>query len=86
MAALHPDARTVLPLAALAGAYSCTGVVEFFYYLYRGLSRSDVEASVTMWHRVGTLAACVGVLAKMMRTTTAAGSMLLGERRQGALL
>jgi O-antigen/teichoic acid export membrane protein len=57
------DAGAALPIAMLALAYGCSGIVEFFYYFYRGLSRNDVEASVTLWHRIGTLIAALVALA-----------------------
>src|SRR5579864_3144912 len=44
-----------LPIAIFALVYTCTGLVEFLNYFYRGLSRSDVESSLILWQRGGTL-------------------------------
>ena len=70
MAAWRLDASAAAPIALLTVAYACSGLVEFFYYFFRGLSRSDVEASVTLWHRLGTLGVALAALA--WRPTVAA--------------
>src|SRR5205807_1069280 len=45
------------PAAVLlfAGVYILSGLVEFLHYFYRGLGRTDIESSLTLWQRAGTL-------------------------------
>src|SRR5687768_7975104 len=40
------------PIAVLALVYAVSGLVEFLHYFYRGLSRSDIESSLTIWQRL----------------------------------
>jgi O-antigen/teichoic acid export membrane protein len=51
-----------VPLVAFAAAYACTSIVEFFNYFYRGLSRSDIESTLTIGQRSATLAIATAVL------------------------
>ena len=51
-----------LPLFLLVVAYVLSGLVEFLYYFYRGLDRSDLESSLTLGHRLALLAAGMAVL------------------------
>jgi O-antigen/teichoic acid export membrane protein len=44
-------------------AYLISGLIEFLHYFYRGLSRSDIESTLTLWQRFGTLACAALVLA-----------------------
>lgn len=46
----------------LAFAYVVSGLVEFLHYLYRGLSRSDLESTLTLGQRGLTLICAVAVL------------------------
>ncbi|HJZ78379.1 MAG TPA: oligosaccharide flippase family protein [Vicinamibacterales bacterium] len=65
-AALAPSTRAyAVPIALFALVYVCSGLVEFLHYFYRGLSRSDVESTLTLWQRAGTLGC--GVLALLWR-------------------
>jgi O-antigen/teichoic acid export membrane protein len=65
-AALAPSTRAyAVPIAIFALVYVCSGLVEFLHYFYRGLSRSDVESTLTLWQRAGTLVC--GVLALVWR-------------------
>jgi len=65
-AALAPSTRAyTIPIAIFALVYVCSGLIEFLHYFYRGLSRSDVESTLTLWQRAGTLAC--GVLALLWR-------------------
>jgi O-antigen/teichoic acid export membrane protein len=48
------------PLVVLALVYACSGLIELLHYFYRGLSRSDLESSLILWQRGGTLA-CGGI-------------------------
>ena len=40
-----------LPLALFALLYVLTSLVEFINYFYRGLSRTDIESTLTLWQR-----------------------------------
>lgn len=50
-------------LVALLLVYSANGIVEFLYYVCRGLSRTDVESSLTLWQRAAMLVCALAVLA-----------------------
>jgi O-antigen/teichoic acid export membrane protein len=54
------DAITILLFALL---YMVSGLIEFLHYFYRGLTRSDVESSLTLWQRLATLGAALLALA-----------------------
>jgi O-antigen/teichoic acid export membrane protein len=43
------------PLALLAAVYAGSGLIELLNYFYRGLSRSDIESTLTLWQRGATL-------------------------------
>jgi len=77
IAAVQLDGRAALPIMLLVLTYACSGIVEFFYYFFRGLSRADIEASVTLWHRLATLAAAVAALAWRPTVGALAAAMLL---------
>lgn len=70
-------AAYAVPMAVLALVYTCSGLVEFLHYFYRGLSRSDVESSLTLWQRGGTLACGLAALAWRPDVTVLAVAMLL---------
>jgi len=57
--------------------YICSGLVEFLHYFYRGLSRSDVESSLTLWQRGGTLTFGLIALAWWPDVTVLAVAMLV---------
>jgi O-antigen/teichoic acid export membrane protein len=66
-----------VPITLFAMVYACSGLVEFLHYVYRGLSRTDLESSLTLWHRTAMLA-CAGVTLVWTRNVTAlAAAMLL---------
>jgi O-antigen/teichoic acid export membrane protein len=65
------------PIAILALAYACSGLVELLHYFYRGLSRSDVESSLTLWQRGGTLACGLAALVWKPDVTVLAVAMLI---------
>ena len=46
----------------LAIVYAVNGLTEFLSYFYRGLGRSDIESTLTVGQRVGTLATATLVL------------------------
>ena len=70
-------AEIAAPLLLLAAVYACSGLVEFLHYFYRGLSRSDIESSLTLWQRGTTLAAGVAALWWRPGVTTLAIAMLI---------
>jgi O-antigen/teichoic acid export membrane protein len=51
-----------LPLALFTVVYVISGLIEFLHYFYRGLSRTDLESSLTLMQRLGTLVLGLGVL------------------------
>lgn len=77
LAATRAPAAVAVPMLLFALVYGASGLVEFLNYVYRGLSRSDVESSLTLWQRSGTLL-CAG-LALLWRPDAGvlAGAMLL---------
>lgn len=70
LAAAGTRTETAAPILVLALVYAGSGLVEFLHYFYRGLSRTDIESSLTLWHRLGTLAC--GLLALAWRPTVGA--------------
>ena len=56
--------------------YIVGGLVEFLHYFYRGLSRSDLESTLTLGQRFGTLACAAAALAWFPSVTTLAAAML----------
>jgi O-antigen/teichoic acid export membrane protein len=65
------------PVLLLVLVYVCSGLIEFLHYFYRGLSRSDVESSLTLFQRLATLACAGAALAWWPRLATLAIAMLL---------
>ena len=51
------DSRAVVPLILLIAIWLCNAVTEFLNHLFRGLSRTDVESTVTGVSRIATLGA-----------------------------
>jgi O-antigen/teichoic acid export membrane protein len=56
------DRALTLPLTLFATAYLLTSLVEFINYYYRGLSRTDLESTLTLGQRALTLVLAVTVL------------------------
>ncbi len=50
------------PLLLIAAAYTASGLVEFFTYFFRGLSRSEIESSLILAQRMAMLVCAVAVL------------------------
>jgi O-antigen/teichoic acid export membrane protein len=71
----HRDSATVLWLLVLL--YVVTGLVEFVYYFYRGLSRSDLESTMTLWHRLSMLVLASAALIWRPEVVMLALAMLL---------
>ena len=65
-----------LPIALFALGYLAGGVVEFLHHFYRGLARTDIESTLTISMRLGTLAAGALVLWLRPEPTVLALSML----------
>ena len=65
------------PIAVLALVYACSGLIELLHHFYRGLSRSDVESSVTVWQRTATLGCGLLALAWRPDVTLLGVAMLL---------
>ena len=72
------DARRIAPAILLfTGGYLAAGLVEFVHYFYRGLSRTDIESTLTLWHRGGLLAAAALALWIRPDVTTVAAAMVV---------
>jgi O-antigen/teichoic acid export membrane protein len=54
-----------------------SGLIEFTHYFYRAISRSDIESTLTLWQRFGTLVAAMAVLVWRPDVTYLALAMLL---------
>ena len=65
------------PIAVLALVYACSGLIELLHYFYRGLSRTDLESSLTLWQRSTTLVCAVVAIAWWPDVTVLACAMLL---------
>jgi O-antigen/teichoic acid export membrane protein len=68
---------SAVPIAILALVYACSGLVELLHYFYRGVSRSDIESSLTLWQRGGILACGLVALAWKPDVTLLAIAMLI---------
>jgi O-antigen/teichoic acid export membrane protein len=72
------DARRLAPSILLfTVGYLAAGLVEFVHYFYRGLSRTDIESTLTLWHRGGLLAASMVALWLRPDVTLLAGAMVV---------
>ena len=65
------------PIVVLTLVYAASGLVEFLHYFYRGLSRSDIESSQTLWQRAATLVCGLAALAWRPSVGTLAGALLI---------
>jgi len=65
------------PITVFALVYVCSGLFEFINYFYRGLSRSDIESTLTLWQRGGTLVCGVAALVWRPDVTVLALAMLV---------
>jgi O-antigen/teichoic acid export membrane protein len=61
----------------LAVGYLVSSLVEFLHHFYRGLSRSDIESSLTIWQRLGMLALGTAVLVWWPDVTVLAAALLV---------
>jgi O-antigen/teichoic acid export membrane protein len=71
------DRALVLPVAIFALVYLLTSLVEFINYFYRGLSRTDIESTLTLWHRGAALVLGVAALYWRPDVTVLALALLL---------
>ena len=71
------SADAAAPIVVLTLVYAASGLVEFLHYFYRGLSRSDIESSLTVWQRAATLVCGLAALAWRPRVGTLAVALLL---------
>jgi O-antigen/teichoic acid export membrane protein len=55
LAIVGADRALAVPLTLFAMVYLVTGLVEFINYFYRGLSRSDIESTLTLCQRGSAL-------------------------------
>jgi O-antigen/teichoic acid export membrane protein len=65
------------PMAMLALVYAVSGLIELLHYFYRGLSRSDVESTLTLWQRTSMLVCGLLALTIAPTVTALAVAMLL---------
>ncbi|HEX4348380.1 MAG TPA: oligosaccharide flippase family protein, partial [Vicinamibacterales bacterium] len=73
-----PVARPyALAMVLLTATYIVGGLIEFLHYFYRGLSRSDLESTLTLAQRLATLALAAGVLWIHPSVTLLAAAMLV---------
>jgi lipopolysaccharide exporter len=70
-------ASFAVPIALLALVYAVSGLVELLHYFYRGLSRSDIESSLTLWQRSAMLVCGLIALTLSPNVITLAIAMLL---------
>jgi O-antigen/teichoic acid export membrane protein len=77
LASGRPGRVRALPILLLALVYVCSGLVEFLHYFYRGLSRSDMESTLTLWQRSATLVCALVALAWRADVTVLAAAMLV---------
>jgi O-antigen/teichoic acid export membrane protein len=66
-----------LPLLLFAIVYGGSGLIEFLHYFYRGLSRSDIESTLTLWQRSTTLVCGIVALLWQPSVTVLALAMLV---------
>jgi len=72
------DARRIAPAVLLfTVGYLAAGLVEFVHYFYRGLSRTDIESTLTLWHRGGLLVVAMLALWARPDVLTLAAAMVV---------
>jgi O-antigen/teichoic acid export membrane protein len=73
-----PGARPYAsPVVLLTSVYVVGGLVEFLHYFYRGLSRTDLESTLTLAQRLVTLGLALVVLWLRPGVTLLAAAMLV---------
>lgn len=66
-----------LPILLFALVYIISALIDFLHYFYRGLGRSEVESTLTLWSRAITLGVALLALAWRADLTTLAAAMLV---------
>jgi O-antigen/teichoic acid export membrane protein len=66
-----------VPILLFALVYIISALIDFLHYFYRGLGRSDVESTLTLWSRAVTLAAALLALTWRADLTVLALAMLV---------
>jgi O-antigen/teichoic acid export membrane protein len=74
---LRPQSDTAAAILLFTAVYVVNALVELFFYFFRGLSRSDVESSVTLAQRASMLLLASAVLWWMPSVTWLGASMLV---------
>jgi O-antigen/teichoic acid export membrane protein len=74
---LAPARSYAIAILLFALIYIVSGLIEFLHYFYRGLMRSDLESSLTLWQRSATLGAALLALAWSPDLTLLATAMLV---------
>jgi O-antigen/teichoic acid export membrane protein len=69
--------RDAVPFVLIVTAYVASSLVEFLNYVYRGLSRSDLESTLNLVQRLGTLAAASALLGLAPRLSVLAIAMVV---------
>jgi O-antigen/teichoic acid export membrane protein len=72
-----PGPAYAAPMLLFALVYVSGGLIEFLHYFYRGLGRSDVESTLTLWQRLATLGCAMLALAWRPTLTWLAVAMLV---------
>ena len=75
--AWHVEASFAIPMLLFALVYCGAGLIEFLHYFYRGLARTDIESSLTLWHRTAMLLCGVGALLWRPSVTALAVALLV---------
>lgn len=66
-----------VPILLFALVYIISALIDFLHYFYRGIGRSDVESTLTLWSRAITLGAALLALAWRADLTILALAMLV---------
>ena len=66
-----------IPIVLFALVYIISALIDFLHYFYRGIGRSDVESTLTLWSRGITLGAALLALAWRADLTILALAMLV---------
>lgn len=70
------DWRTAMALSLLVASWLCSAVTEFVHHFFRGLSRSDIESTITLVSRLALLGLAAGVLVLAPALLTLAAAMV----------
>jgi len=77
LAVLRTPLETAGPIFVLSVVYAVSGLLELLHHFYRGLSRTDIESSLILWQRLGTLVCGLAALALRPTVGTLALAMLV---------